>query len=597
MVRALGHVRHIALATLICHAVMVTAAAAGEGRLLFSDAFDDGLGRWEIHGTDAVRVRASGDGSHGNVLELTPNGDVLALIRGSERWTGVRLEGEMRFPTDVNNYLGLAWGASRAAGRWDFGLIYVKGNDGYLQLNPHRDFNVSRLLYPEFRTALRGPSAVETGIWQRFAIEVVGADVHVYVGATTTPQMTYRDDERRAGRLGLQPRSIGGAVWVDNVTAHAIDRLSYAGPAVPDVTYAPDRLVTAWQIAGPFTETRDDVARRPAAGVTWRPVAVDARGAVVTGRDVDTHGPNTVAYYRAHLPSTASALVFGTIDDLVVWVNGHFEMFVPRQDAAWHDVDVNPAHAGFRMALPASATGHDVVVRVRGGVYASGGFFARAVPRAPAPAGASPPAAPDTTAAQASALPAPVTLDGVVASTVTHEGRQALRLIEPDAGRRGGLALLPGRAFTNGTISLEVAGRRGPTAVPDDRGFIGVAFRVRPGNRAYEYVYVRPDNGRAADQVRRNHSTQYASFPGFDFDRLRKDAPERYESYADMVAGAWTRLRVDVDGTTMRLFVGEATQPALVVSDLKLGTDGGAVALWIGPGTEGFFRDVSIRPR
>lgn len=596
MVRTLGQLRHLAFLALLCLAIASPTARAADERVLFTDAFDAGLGGWEVHGTDAVRVRPSGDAAHGHVLELTPNGDVLALIRGSERWAGVRLEGEMRFPTDVNNYLGLAWGAARTGARWDFGLIYVKGNDGYLQLNPHRDFNVSRLLYPEFRTTLRGPSAVETGVWQRFAIEVVGADVHVYVGATTTPQMTYRDDERREGRLGLQPRSIGGAVWVDNVTVRAIDRLSYGGPAVPEVRYAPDGLVTAWQIAGPFTETRDDVARRPGAGVAWRPVATDARGAVVTGRDVDTHGPRTVAYYRAHLPPTASALVFATIDDLTVWVNGHFEMFVPRQDAAWHDVHVNAAHAGFPLALPPSANGHDVVVRVRGGAYASGGFFARAVPRAPAPAG-SPALAPDTTATQAVPLPVPESLDGVAATTVTHEGRSALRLIEVDARRRGGLALLSGPAFTNGTITLDVAGRRGPHAVPDDRGFIGVAFRVRPGASAYEYVYIRPDNGRAADQVRRNHATQYASFPGYDFDRFRKESPERYESYADMVSGAWTRLRIEVEGTAMRLFVGDASQPALVVSDLKQGVASGRIALWIGPGTEGFFRDVSIEPR
>ncbi|MGE0813411.1 MAG: hypothetical protein AB7O28_12590 [Vicinamibacterales bacterium] len=191
--------------------------------------------------------------------------------------------------------------------------------------------------------------------------------------------------------------------------------------------------------------------------------------------------------------------------------------------------------------------------------------------------------------------PGRLTLHDVAASAVTYRDRPALRLIEPDAGRRGGLALVPGLTFTDGTVTLDVAGRRGPHAVPDDRGFIGLAFRVRPGAREYEYVYVRPDNGRADDQVRRNHATQYAAFPAFDFARLRKESPERYESYVDLESGAWTRLRVDVRGTTMRLFVHDAPQPALVVTDLKLGTSGGGLALWIGPGTEGFFRDVRAR--
>src|SRR5438128_8445754 len=47
------------------------------------------------------------------------------------------------------------------------------------------------------------------------------------------------------------------------------------------------------------------------------------------------------------------------------------------------------------------------------------------------------------------------------------------------------------------------------------RGFIGIAFRVR-GDR-YEYIYLRPTNGRADDQVRRNHSTQYSAHPSFSF--------------------------------------------------------------------------------
>ena len=54
-------------------------------------------------------------------------------------------------------------------------------------------------------------------------------------------------------------------------------------------------------------------------------------------------------------------------------------------------------------------------------------------------------------------------------------------------------------------------------------------------------------------------------------------------------------MRIDVKGTTARLFVHDAPQPALIVNDLKLGTEGGGVALWIGAGTEGFFSNVRIK--
>lgn len=188
-------------------------------------------------------------------------------------------------------------------------------------------------------------------------------------------------------------------------------------------------------------------------------------------------------------------------------------------------------------------------------------------------------------------------LKGVVANESEHAGRRALRLLEPDKSRTTlGLAIVNGIPFRNGTIEVDVAGRRGPYAAPDDRGFIGIAFRVSPNAERFEYIYLRPENGRADDQVRRNHSIQYASHPDFPWPRMRKEFPERYESYVDLEPGVWTRMRIVVAGTSARLFVHDAPQPALVVNDLKLGESEGGVALWIGPGTEGFFSNLRVRP-
>ena len=44
----------------------------------------------------------------------------------------------------------------------------------------------------------------------------------------------------------------------------------------------------------------------------------------------------------------------------------------------------------------------------------------------------------------------------------------------------------------------------------------------------------------------------------------------------------------------MRLFVNGASQPTLIVNDLKLGDATGSVALWIGPGTEAYFSNLRI---
>jgi hypothetical protein len=178
--------------------------------------------------------------------------------------------------------------------------------------------------------------------------------------------------------------------------------------------------------------------------------------------------------------------------------------------------------------------------------------------------------------------------------SVEYRGKRAIKVVEDGQVANGeAYAVVKGAPFQNGTIELELAGQPAAKAGEGARGFIGVAFRVRDGE--FEYIYLRPTNGRAEDQVRRNHSTQYGSHPDFDFARLRKESPEKYESYVDLEPGAWTRVRIVVQGTTARLFVHGAPQPALIVNDLKLGDVAGAVALWIGPGTEGYFTGLTVK--
>ena len=184
---------------------------------------------------------------------------------------------------------------------------------------------------------------------------------------------------------------------------------------------------------------------------------------------------------------------------------------------------------------------------------------------------------------------------GVSMTNATYQGKSAVRLdASPDVANGQSFAIFKGSRFHNGTIEVELAGKPAANAAPGARGFIGIAFRVQ-GER-FEYIYLRPTNGRADDQVRRNHSTQYGSRPGFDFDRMRKESPEKYESYVDLEPGVWTKYRIVVDGTKARLFVHGAAQPCLIVNDLKLGDSEGAVALWVGPGTEGYFANLRVLP-
>jgi hypothetical protein len=167
-------------------------------------------------------------------------------------------------------------------------------------------------------------------------------------------------------------------------------------------------------------------------------------------------------------------------------------------------------------------------------------------------------------------------------------------LTDRDGG--GGLALIKGPAFQDGSIEVELAGKPAAGAFAGARGFVGIAFRVQNGGSKYEVVYLRPTNGRADDMARRNHSTQYVSEPDWPWDRLRKESPGVYESYVDLEAGAWTRYKIVVKGTRAELFVDQASQPCLIVKDLKLGDAAGAVALWIGPGTDAYFTGLKVTP-
>ena len=149
--------------------------------------------------------------------------------------------------------------------------------------------------------------------------------------------------------------------------------------------------------------------------------------------------------------------------------------------------------------------------------------------------------------------------------------------------------------FSNGTIEVKVLSRLLKDAPANARGFIGIAFRINEDNSKFECIYVRPVNARVDDQVRRNHSIQYFSYPDFKFDRFRKESPERYESYADMAMDEWIDLKVVVRDARAELFVNNAKHPSLVVTTEHGPDAAGAVGLWVDIGTEGHFADLRIR--
>ena len=189
----------------------------------------------------------------------------------------------------------------------------------------------------------------------------------------------------------------------------------------------------------------------------------------------------------------------------------------------------------------------------------------------------------------------------IKAEVAEYRGRRAVRLMKQDAPgsetnpANESLAILNGTDFKNGVIEAEVAGAPAVGAPPDARGFIGLAFRVAEHGEKFECFYLRPTNGRADDQLRRNHSLQYISYPDYPWQLLRKENPGVYESYADLEAGVWTKIRIEVSGSKAKLYVNGAAQPALIVNDLKLGESRGRIALWTTLETDGYFSNLTVK--
>lgn len=204
-----------------------------------------------------------------------------------------------------------------------------------------------------------------------------------------------------------------------------------------------------------------------------------------------------------------------------------------------------------------------------------------------------------TTFAQAQNIalkPASLTPYQVTVTATDYKGKQAIALEMSEAPvNEKTMAVLKDIDFHNGTIEASISGQPRANAGEGARGFVGIAFRVAADTSKMELLYIRPTNGRANDQVRRNHSTQYVSMPGFPWEKLRKETPEKYEAYADMVPAEWTKVKIEVKDQTAKLYVNGATQPTLIVNDLKQGKDlRGSVGLWIGPGSLGHFTDLKV---
>jgi hypothetical protein len=365
----------------------------------FQDDFNGDLSGWNLINEQSIEIVQSNDPIHGNVLVLHPNGKVHALVRDSDKWGAVRVEAQILFPDNKHNYFGLIYNYTQENSRIDFGSIYIKGNGSYIRVNPWRDGNASRLLYEEYRTRLIDDQSVQINKWHNVKAEIMGDVCHFYVGNMSTPKLTFDLFEKSSGLVGFEPRVTGWPVWIDNVKVTSIKQLDYNGPNIPKVEYEPDSLLTDWESIGPFRKHIKEIEYDSGLSKSsilvdgqefiWEPFRVDKRGAVITGKLTEYLGERSIAYFRTIIPSEIQKTVvlhFSTTDEIGFWVNGRFHGFIyrdgyvslPKNDwNAWYDFWKNPGHVGRKVPIELEPGENIIVIRVRNGQFASGGFFVR----------------------------------------------------------------------------------------------------------------------------------------------------------------------------------------------------------------------------
>ena len=158
------------------------------------------------------------------------------------------------------------------------------------------------------------------------------------------------------------------------------------------------------------------------------------------------------------------------------------------------------------------------------------------------------------------------------AKLVEKDGAPAIEIDKEDYN----VIWLDGFEFTNGTIEFDVKGK----SEPPQGSFVGVAFRV-VDDVTYDSVYFRPFNFQATDPDRKSHAVQYQSFPDWGWYRLRTEKTGQYEQPVDPAPNGdeWFHVKIIINERQIKVFVNNATEPALDVTELSDRT-GGSVGIY-----------------
>ncbi len=202
-------------------------------------------------------------------------------------------------------------------------------------------------------------------------------------------------------------------------------------------------------------------------------------------------------------------------------------------------------------------------------------------------------------------------LHNVTGAIVDFQGKKAMKIerdlkalpfdeknLEKTVDDRHFARLLDLSDFENGTIEVKMYSQlQNPSPYPPAAGFIGLYYRIKEDDSAWESIYLRPKVGRSDNQLFRNHTVQYFSYPTFKFDTLRKIAPFRYEGSAPVSLNEWIKMRIEVNGESAEMFINDAKYSTFVIDKMLGKNQKGFVGLYVDIGTIGYFKDLKVIKR
>jgi hypothetical protein len=400
--------------------IMITCAALASGKgnnISFKDSFENGLTKWDVSNPFKCIIIESGDVEHGNVLALYAGGaGVYALIKGSDRWTNIGIEGDMYFPSYYPHQMGLVYNFNIKETRAHFGCVYVYGPLGenvesflshrlayalqppdkfignVIAAQPHRDGMTLWIMDPEYWVVLEADkdACIKPREWHHFKAEIAGPVCHFYVDDMKIPKITYSHFEYSSGRVGFKPIYTGGECWIDNITVNSLKELSYKGPILPaGIHYKPEKLLTRWDAIGPFyrrSKELEDDGYLPEKTyfnehdkLNWRPFEADARGCVISAKIFGKFDLKFYSYYHTEIFSPSQkevTLEFSSTNKMVVWVNDRRVGAVNGRQVIWYDFRENPRHKGARIKATLKPGKNHLLVAFEGAIFGGDGFFA-----------------------------------------------------------------------------------------------------------------------------------------------------------------------------------------------------------------------------